>query len=706
MRSKVLFYLLIIVGASYTSCSKDEETTITSIEVEEVRLNQTTLELSKGEKGRLSATILPETLNNKSVTWITENKQIATVDEEGIVTAISIGQTIIAAKVDNKIANCKVTISAILVESITLDREELSIEIGKVEQLVATILPENADNKDITWTTENQDIITVDENGQVTALAEGETIVTAKAGNQIATCKVKVTAIPIESVRLDKNEISIETGEKTKLKATVLPENAGNKTITWIISDNTIATVDENGTVTGIAEGEAMLTAKAGEKTATCKIFVSQAEFMTINGIQAIIDLDIASYSYQVSAAIKEADQKGVVEYILKGNFEKLGIIEGSYHTCINPFQVAEGVETINFNEVNNWPNKDGMACLPDNAFSAIKESTGGDEPVYYQSLRKIILPETVQVIGDYAFRWCRFLKEINLTRIVTIGNGSFLNCKSLRELYLPSTLTIGIAAFKGCSDLERINIPNITVIKNETFWYCTLLETINLPKVESVGMLSFSNCNVKVLDLPEVREVDTSSFSQCEHLTTLKLPMLTNVGDFAFNSCKLLSEIKLPKLKICSQFSFSGCSNLETVELPELRTMGKGAFHGCSKLKNISLPKVIEVREFAFHGCLALSTIKFPQATWIEERAFSWCRNLKSIDLPKVTKISDKAFLDCISLTTLQLTAPEDIRILNLKYEGFTSSNCNLFLHVNNKSQVTGNVWKDYEWKSITFVY
>ena len=250
---------------------------VTDVAVASISLNKTELALEPGMSETLSATVLPENATDKTVTWSTSNGQVATV-ENGKVTAVAEGEAVITAKAGEKEATCKVTVKlgVVTVESISLNKTELLLEPGMSETLTATVLPENATDKTVTWSTSNGQVATV-ENGQVTAVAEGEAVITAKAGEKEATCKVtvKLGVVTVESITLDKAELSLEPGQSETLTATLLPENATDKTVTWSTSNAQVATV-ENGQVTAVAEGEAVVTAKAGEKEATCKVTVKK----------------------------------------------------------------------------------------------------------------------------------------------------------------------------------------------------------------------------------------------------------------------------------------------------------------------------------------------------------------------------------------------------------------------------------------------
>ena len=163
-----------------------------------------------------------------NVVWTSSDDVVATVDENGLVTAIAVGEaTITATTVDgsNLFASCKVTVVPTLAESIALDKTEISLEATETVTLVATVLPELTTNKSVTWTSSNESVATVDTNGLVTAIALGEAVITATTNdgaNLSASCKVSVPTLA-ESIVLDKTAISLKANESAMLVATVLP---------------------------------------------------------------------------------------------------------------------------------------------------------------------------------------------------------------------------------------------------------------------------------------------------------------------------------------------------------------------------------------------------------------------------------------------------------------------------------------------------
>lgn len=159
------------------------------------------------------------------------------------------------------------------------DKTKVQLTVGDELTLSFTIQPAELADTQVELTSADATILSID-GLKVKALKEGETKVTAKAGEKTAECTVTVKAatILVTSVTLDKTELSLTIGDAAvQLTATVAPDNATDKTVTWTSDKTDIATVDDKGNVTAVAEGTAIITAKSGEKTATCTVTVSAA---------------------------------------------------------------------------------------------------------------------------------------------------------------------------------------------------------------------------------------------------------------------------------------------------------------------------------------------------------------------------------------------------------------------------------------------
>ena len=260
----------------------------TPVAVTGVKLNKTSLTLEAGKSEALTATVEPSNADNKNVTWASDKTGVATVDANGLVSAISAGTANITVTTEDgsKTATCVVTVTApaapIPVTGISLNKQTTSIYVGKTETLTVNYTPTNANTgKGITWSSDKTGVATV-ANGVVTGVAVGTAVITATSeGGFTATCTVTVAEAPVvhpSSVSLNKSTTSIKIGSNETLTATVLPADANNKNVTWSSDQPGIATVN-NGVVTGVAEGTAVITVTTedGGKTAPCTVTVTAA---------------------------------------------------------------------------------------------------------------------------------------------------------------------------------------------------------------------------------------------------------------------------------------------------------------------------------------------------------------------------------------------------------------------------------------------
>ena len=165
------------------------------------------------------------------------------------------------------------------VNRVLLNKTSTTLTVGNTETLTATVEPANATNKAVTWSSDNSGVATVS-NGVVTAVTPGTATitVTTEDGSKTATCAVTVTAatVPVTGVSLNKDSLALGVGDSETLTATVKPEDATNKAVTWASSNSTVATVDQNGVVTAVAPGTATITVTTvdGGFTATCAVTV------------------------------------------------------------------------------------------------------------------------------------------------------------------------------------------------------------------------------------------------------------------------------------------------------------------------------------------------------------------------------------------------------------------------------------------------
>ncbi len=297
--SLIISALLLIMSVA---CSKDDVgiSEPTTIPVSSIKLNPTSVTLNVGESVDLTATVSPENATNKMVTWSSSDAKIATVSN-GKVTAVAVGKATITAQCGNIKAECAVTVSPIEATSIKLSQTSATLTVGESVQLTAAVSPDNATDKTVIWSSSNTSVATVS-NGKVTAVAVGEATTTAQCGNVKAECTITVKATEVTSIKLNQNSATMYAGETLQLTATVSPENATNKNVTWISSNTSVATVT-NGKVTAVAVGTATITAQCGNVKAECTITVKAAEVTSIKLNQTSATL-YASETIQLTATV------------------------------------------------------------------------------------------------------------------------------------------------------------------------------------------------------------------------------------------------------------------------------------------------------------------------------------------------------------------------------------------------------------------
>ena len=443
------------------------------------------------------------------------------------------------------VIGCKhnVNTSKVAVTDVTLNKTELSLEEGKSEKLTATVLPENATNRNVTWSSDKTDIAEVSQDGTVTAKKTGTAKITVKTedGGKTTDCTVRVTAkspppaVAVTGVTLSKTELTLEEDKSEKLTATVLPENATNKKITWSSDKADVAEVSQDGTVTAKKAGTAKITVKTedGGKTADCTVTVTAkapppapkptyaitfgVEGMPANGeLKATVGtseinsgdkveqgttvtftatpLD-TGYSVEkwtitggtFEAGGKDGDTTATVqitgETAVKVNFSRYksvafgtnGANLADYLNTGSP--ASDGIYYINVTGLQ-WDDLDGEDAKPSRLGKILKE----------KSSKKVSLklPKTVE--GLTSMRNC-FLGCENLVSVavipesVTNMNGCFKDCTNLTEApAIPEGVDDMSSCFRNCTKLTQAPpIPKNTKFMFRCFENCTSLTSVTL---------------------------------------------------------------------------------------------------------------------------------------------------------------------------------------------------------------------------------
>ena len=265
-----------------------------AIKVTGVKVNPGTVTLEEGMSVELTATITPTDATNQKVIWSSDHPEFATVDQTGVVTAIAPnGSTrvyVTATTEDgNKTARCRIYVKEatgdrVPVTGINIVQSDVELDVGKTSELWAGIIPSNATNKSVQWTSSDPSVVTVTD-GVLVAKGEGTATITAKTVDGGFTASVSVTVkkasepqkVSVTAVSLNKSTLSLKVGESSTLRATISPSDATDKGVIWTSNRTSVATVSSSGVVTGKAAGTAVITVRTndGGKTSTCNVTVT-----------------------------------------------------------------------------------------------------------------------------------------------------------------------------------------------------------------------------------------------------------------------------------------------------------------------------------------------------------------------------------------------------------------------------------------------
>ena len=550
-----------------------------AVSVTEVTLDRSELTLTERETETLTATVKPDNADNRKVAWSSDKTEIATVDGTGKVTAVKAGEAVVTVTTEDggKTATCKVMVKAkaVNVTEVTLDKTELTLTEGETETLTATVRPDNADNKKVTWSSDKTDVATVDGTGKVTAVKAGEAVitVTTEDGGKTATCRVtvKAKAVGVTEVTLDKTELTLTEGETETLTATVKPDNADNRKVTWSSDKTEVATVGGDGRVTAVKAGEATVTVttEAGGKTATCTVMV-KAKVVPVTGV------DVKPWSVTIGAngttkltctvapsnatnrnVRWESDNPSVATVDSDGNVRAVsaGVAKVSAVTEDGGFRSGC---TVTVKEFSSGFEVGGLFYKTAEGYSMdFVEVTGNPGGGKYSG--DVVVPGTVEYdgityivkgVGNWAFEGCGDIRKVTISEgISKIGAYAFCYCGNLERVILPSTLVYiddSNSVFTGCSKLEIITTAPREGQENHYYLYDEALymhmgrterEILSwIPEKKTgtvvikegttkIGRSSIRRTNVDKIVIPEsVKSIDVHTFVSCKTPLELEL--------------------------------------------------------------------------------------------------------------------------------------------------------------------------------------
>lgn len=495
------------------------------IDVTGVTLDREELSLPPGGTQALVASVVPDGATNQEVIWSSSDPDVVAVDENGAVTALVVGQaTITVTTVEGGFtASCTVTVTPIAVTSITLDKTSLSFSsLNTTQKLTATVKPDNATYPTVTWSSSNTSVATVSSTGTVTSKGSGTTTITASADGKTATCTVTVSpeVLPT-SISLDVSTLLVAVNESITLHATVLPENATDKTVTWTVSD-AFASVSGEGVVEGVlANGEVTVTARTSNgKTATCTVRTVKTK----------------AYPIYYEAT-------GKCEFITAQNSSNTHIeaVFGNVYDSETRTGVIYCNEQPYYIDVYPLTSNDLKSRLTGITISSAVVISA-DAFTDCRNLASVTLPGNLKSIYSRAFANCTSLNSIVIPEgVTTIESGAFGNCTSLSSISLPSTLT-ALAGFAGCTALTSVTVPESVTSIAGAFQYCSNLSSFTRNAICPDG-------RALVLD-------NKLYFVAYSGITSYTVPSgVTTLGEYCLSTS--LSSITIP----ASVTDMSGCS-------------------------------------------------------------------------------------------------------------------------------------------------
>lgn len=259
----------------------------TNLEAQSIEIIEDEIDLYMESTYALNTVILPSNTTNKTVSWNSSNVSIASVDEDGVVRPISVGQATITATINGVWDSVIVNVLHIPVEGIQLNYENLRMGINSIDKLIPLIYPHNAGIKNVTFFSDDPSVVSVDELGFIRSLTIGFATITVTTvdGGFSAQCEIEVFVSEVLGISVNENTASIYEGEELILTVNIFPSYANNKDVTWESSDSQVATIVD-GVIIGLKKGTTII------------------KITTVDG----------NYNAYYNLQVKEVKQSGIIE--------------------------------------------------------------------------------------------------------------------------------------------------------------------------------------------------------------------------------------------------------------------------------------------------------------------------------------------------------------------------------------------------------
>ena len=598
-------------NGKYAICEVTVKVPATGIELEP------TATVAKGAELTLKAMPVPADTTDK-VTWTSSNTEVATINENGVVTALSVGTTTITAEVNGFKATCELTVNIPATE-VAVDKTEVTLTKGQTVNLVTTVTPGDATDE-LTWTSSDENVATVS-NGDVIAVGGGSAIITVTADSGVyATCNITVN-VPATGITLSQSSVTLNKGESATLKATMAPADTTD-TYKWTTSNAAVATVVD-GVVTAVGEGNATITVTTSNGlTATCTVTVKVPVVVQPTPTPTVAPTATPTPTVApVPGAPVVPDEPSDATYKFDGDGS--GVTVSSIDKTATKITIPNTI-TVDGKE---YP----VTGISKNAFKNNKKITS------------ITIGNNVTAIGDYAFYGCTKLTTVKIGKNVeTIGRCAFNKCTSLKSITIPDKVkTVGVSAFDGCTKLTTVKLgKSLTAISDKMFYKCTSLKKVTIPsKVTKIGKSAFASCTklASVTIGKKVSSIGSNAFYKCTSLKKVTIPSgVKTIGGSAFSGCTKLATLTIgSKVTTIDKNAFNKCTALKKVTIPaSVKTIGANAFNGCKNLKSITIKTTKLTKKTlgnkAFSGIHAKATIKVPSKKLAEYKKLLVSKGVK----------------------------------------------------------------------------
>ena len=608
------------------------------------------------------------------------------------------------------------------VTSVSLDKIDLELFEGQTATIVATVLPTDATNKTVTWSSSNEQVATVSATGLVKAVAAGTAVITVTTvdGGKTATCSVTVTEDFDPTVCLP-NQIWYTTSDGLVLTPHNSSAFEANIVSNYYENGKGIITFDKNIQVVGryafsqcnsltsitIPEGVISI---GKEAFYGCGNLISVSIPTTVTSIDEwafyeCSSLSAISFPDGISSIGNEAfwGCSSLTSITIPGCVTTIGARLFMGCTGLETVTIMEGVTTVGnamfagCGSLTSVTLPEGLLSIGSYAFSecgslatiTIPETVSsiGHGAFELSGFTLFTIPEGVTSISDYTFRGCSNLSSITISGPLTdIGRRAFLNCNSLTSINIPESVTgIGEAAFEGCSSLGSITLPGNVSVGNRSFSDCSNLNTVTfLAGLTTIGSSAFTGCRAlnTVTFFGSVMSIGKNAFYECGNLTTFTIMEdISDVGGehriemYAFCNTGLTS-FRIPEgITGIGDDVFYGCSSLTSITIPgSVTSMGSSVFSSCEGLESVIIKDgVTQIGSSAFYNCSSLSSITIPgSVTSIGTYAFRSCVRLAYVSIPEsVVCIEACTFKDCSSLSSITIPGS----VTSIEYEAFAES-------------------------------